>query len=71
MIRGANKERPIVTIIDNFPSHKANDVLKESEKQGIHLVFLPPYSPDLNPIEFAWKSLKKLISEVLSNRLKI
>ncbi len=64
MIREANKERPIVMIIDNFPSHKAKDVLKEAEKLGIHLVFLPPYSPDLNPIEFVWKSLKKLISEV-------
>ena len=64
MIREANKEKPIVMIIDNFPSHKAKDVLKEAEKLGIHLVFLPPYSPDLNPIEFAWKSLKKLISEV-------
>ncbi len=28
---------------------------------GIVLVFLPPYSPDLNPIEFIWKSLRKEI----------
>ncbi len=59
-----NREKPIVMIIDNFPSHKAEDVRKEAEKLGIHLVFLPPYSPDLNPIEFIWKSLKRLISEV-------
>jgi transposase len=64
MIREDNSEKPIVMIIDNFPSHKANDVKKEAEKLGIHLVFLPPYSPDLNPIEYIWKSLKKLISEV-------
>lgn len=64
VIREANKEKPIVMIIDNFPSHKAKDVLDEAERLGIHFVFLPPYSPDLNPIEFAWKSLKKLISEV-------
>ena len=51
-------------IIDNFSSHRAEAVRKEAEKLGIHLVFLPPYSPDLNPIEFVRKSLKKLISEV-------
>jgi len=39
MISGNNKERPIV-VIDNFPSHKKEDVLKEAEKQEIHLVFL-------------------------------
>lgn len=64
MIREDNKEKPIVMIIDNFSSHKAEDVLKEAEKLGIYPVFLPPYSPDLNPIEFVWKSLKRLISEV-------
>ncbi|MFZ2071794.1 MAG: transposase [Halobacteriota archaeon] len=59
-IRGENGENPIVIIIDNFSSHRAGDVLKEAEKLGIYLVFLPPYSPDLNPIEFVWKSLKRL-----------
>jgi len=64
MIKEENGEKPIVMIIDNFSSHRAEAVQKEAEKLGIHLVFLPPYSPDLNPIEFVWKSLKKLISEV-------
>ncbi|MDI6884793.1 MAG: IS630 family transposase [archaeon] len=63
-IREENGDKPIVIIIDNFSSHKAGDVQREAEKLGIHLVFLPPYSPDLNPIEFVWKSLKRLISEV-------
>lgn len=29
---------------------------------GIELVFLPPYSPDLNPIEYIWKSIKRVVS---------
>ena len=29
----------------------------------IELVFLPPYSPDLNPIEYIWKSIKRVISD--------
>jgi len=58
------EKKTIVMILDNFSSHRAEAVRKEAEKLGIHLVFLPPYSPDLNPIEFVWKSLKKLISEV-------
>ena len=58
------EKKPIVMIIDNFSSHRAEAVRKEAEKLGIHLVFLLPSSPDLNPIEFVWESLKKLISEV-------
>jgi putative transposase len=59
MVRAANKEKPIVIIIDNFSSHKAEDTRKEAKKHGIHLVFLSTYSPDLNPIEYVWKSVKK------------
>ncbi len=34
-----------------------------AEEIGIKLIYLPPYSPDLNPIEFIWKSIKKVISK--------
>ena len=37
-------------------------MIKEAERLGIELVFLPPYSPDLNPIEYIWKSIKRIIS---------
>jgi transposase len=34
----------------------------EAKRLGIELVFSPPYSPDLNPIEYVWKSIKRIIS---------
>ena len=60
------KENPdakaIIVILDNFRSHKAKCVLERAKELGIYLVFLPKYSPDLNPIEFIWKSVKRIIS---------
>lgn len=61
-IRLRNPEKDIVLILDNFRSHRANDSMKCAEECGITLIFLPPYSPDLNPIEFIWKSIKRVIS---------
>ncbi len=61
-IMSRNPGKTIVIILDNFSSHKAKDTAKFTEENGIILVFLPPYSPDLNPIEFIWKSIKKVIS---------
>jgi putative transposase len=51
-----------VVILDNFRSHWANKTREKARELNISLVFLPPYSPDLNPIEFIWKSIKKHIS---------
>jgi len=62
-IRAANPEYPaIVVVLDNFSSHRAATVKAAAETLGIVLVPLPPYSPDLNPIEFIWKSIKRVIS---------
>jgi transposase len=61
-VRKRNPGKGIIIVMDNYKSHKAGDVMKEAEKLGIELVFLPPYSPDLNPIEYIWKSIKKIIS---------
>jgi len=62
-IRDANPEKRIVVILDNFRTHHARKVREEAEKLNISLVYLPPYSPDLNPIENVWKSVKRVISE--------
>jgi transposase len=63
-IRDANSERRIVVVLDNFRTHHAKKVREEAEKLNISLVYLPPYSPDLNPIESVWKSVKRFVSEI-------
>jgi transposase len=50
-----------VVVMDNLSSHKVNGVRESIEKAGAELLYLPPYSPDLNPIEKAWAKLKQLL----------
>ena len=47
-----------VVVMDNLGSHKSVAVRRAIRKAGAHLLFLPPYSPDLNPIEQAFAKLK-------------
>ena len=61
-VREGNPEGKIMIILDNFRSHHSKAVMKTAELLNIILVFLPPYSPDLNPIEFIWKSVKREVS---------
>lgn len=46
-------------ILDNYKPHHVEITLKKAKELGIILVHLPPYSPDLNPIEQIWRALKK------------
>jgi len=50
-----------MVVIDNLPAHKGEAVRTLIENRGATLVFLPPYSPDLNPIEMAFAKLKELL----------
>jgi transposase len=50
-----------VVVMDNLSSHKVDGVRQRIEKCGAKLLYLPPYSPDLNPIEKAWSKLKLLL----------
>lgn len=52
-----------VVIMDNLSSHKVAGVREAIEKTGAELRYLPPYSPDLNPIELAFSKLKKLLRD--------
>jgi transposase len=50
-----------VVVMDNLPAHKASGVGEAIKRTGARLVFLPPYSPDMNPIENAFAKLKALL----------
>jgi transposase len=50
-----------VVVMDNLGSHKGQAVRRAIRKAGAHLLFLPPYSPDLNPIEQVFAKLKTLL----------
>ena len=63
--RTVNPSRRITVILDNFASHRSLTVRKKADELNIRLVFLPPYSLDLNPIELPWKSVKRVVSTTL------
>ena len=49
-----------IVIMDNLPAHKSKIAEKAIRDRGAWVLFLPPYSPDLNPIEMAFAKLKAL-----------
>jgi len=50
-----------LVVMDNLSSHKRSGVREAIESVGAELMYLPPYSPDLNPIELAFSKLKTLL----------
>ena len=50
-----------IVIIDNLPAHKRNEVREIIQAAGATLRYLPPYSPDLNPIEQSFAKLKSYL----------
>ena len=50
-----------IVVMDNLSSHKGAEVRRRIQAAGAELLFLPPYSPDLNPIEMAFAKLKALL----------
>ena len=50
-----------VVVMDNLSSHKVDGVRQRIETCQAELLYLPPYSPDLNPIEKAWSKLKQIL----------
>lgn len=52
-----------IVVMDNLSSHKVAGIRQAIEAAGAELRYLPPYSPDLNPIELAFSKLKKLLRD--------
>jgi transposase len=59
-----------IVIMDNLPSHKVAGVRKAIETAGAILLYLPPYSPDLNPIELAFSKLKALLRKAAARTVE-
>jgi len=53
-----------VVVMDNLAAHKGDRVRELIEERGCELLYLPPYSPDLNPIEEAFSKVKGLLRRV-------
>jgi transposase len=53
-----------VVIMDNLPAHKPARVRELIEERGCELIYLPSYSPDLNPIEEAFSKIKAILRRV-------
>ena len=65
LIRKQNNDgRPIGLILDNARIHHARSVKQKARELDIHLLFLPPYSPKFNPVEFLWKDGKRILSKL-------
>ena len=56
--------------MDNASYHKSKELMAELKKfdGAVRMIYLPPYSPDLNPVEMVWKELKKYIANGIYKR---
>jgi transposase len=59
-----------VVIMDNLAAHKVAGVRPLIENTGARLLYLPPYSPDFNPIEQAWSKIKQLLRSAKARSLE-
>ena len=58
-----------VVVMDNLPAHRVKGVRSAIERAGAKLLYLPPYSPDFNPIEQAFSKLKALLRKAAARTL--
>ena len=58
-----------IVVMDNLPAHKLSSVREAIETTGAELRFLPPYSPDFNPIELAFSKVKTFLRKAAARSL--
>lgn len=58
-----------IVVMDNLPAHKVAGVRQAIEAVGARLLYLPPYSPDFNPIEMAFSKLKALLRKAAARTI--
>ena len=58
-----------VLIMDNMKSHYAKAVKNLLDSSGVRYIYLPPYSPDLNPIEKLWSTVKVFLRKFKARML--
>jgi transposase len=58
-----------IVVMDNLPAHKPRAVREAIEREGASLRYLPPYSPDFNPIENAFAKLKALLRKAAARTI--
>jgi transposase len=59
-----------IVIMDNLPAHKVQGIRQAIEASGAHLLYLPPYSPDLNPIEQVFAKFKARLRKVAARTVQ-
>ena len=60
-------EKGTVIVMDNASFHSKKRLISVAQNAGFRLLFLPPYSPELNPIEKFWAWLKRFLRKILSS----
>ena len=63
-------KRGEIVFLDNCPTHKMEEVEEAIEARGAWAIFLPRYSPDLNPIENCWSKVKAMLRSIKPRALE-
>lgn len=57
-----------IVIMDNLSSHKVSGIVEAIEAVNAAVLYLPPYSPDMNPIELMWSKVKAILRKLKASK---
>lgn len=55
-----------IVVMDNLSAHKSSAITRLFQGAGVELMYLPPYSPDFNPIEMMWAKVKSFLRSAMA-----